>query len=256
MENIFKYIAYFFIYSFLGWCCEVVYCSDFSKREFINRGMLRGPICPIYGVGACILIFFIYKFKKNFLLVFILGMIIASIVEYIASFILEKIFNTRWWHYETYAFNLNGRICLLNSILFGILSIILIRYIHTEISELTEKLSDNIFYSVLLISIIIFFVDIVKTIKNIKFLTSDICDIRCLNIELKKYNLNLKEVLLDDKYEFNRGKVFIKEKIIKLKNRKKEVKRLLKAFPRIKYKNFSEEINNLRGIFKNNNGKR
>lgn len=63
-------------------------------------------------------------------------------------------------------------------------------------------------------------------------------------------------MLLDDKDEFNKGKFFIKEKIIKLKNRKKEIKRLLKAFPRIKYKNFSEEINNLRGIFKNNNGKR
>lgn len=156
MENMFKYIAYFFIYSFLGWCCEVVYCYDFSKREFINRGMLRGPICPIYGFGACTLIFFIYKLKDNFILVFLLGMLIASTIEYIASLILEKIFNARWWDYETYAFNLNGRICLLNSMLFGILSIILIRYIHTEINELMAKLNDNIFYSILFSSIIIF----------------------------------------------------------------------------------------------------
>lgn len=253
MRIIFEYVLYFYIYSFLGWCCEVIYCSDFSKKEFVNRGMLKGPICPIYGVGSCILIFSTYNFKENFLLVFILGVLITSSIEYFASFVLEKIFFARWWDYSTYPFNINGRICILNSGLFGIMTVILIRYIHKEIFEFTSSFSDKTVIFVGVILMILFFTDLIKTVRSLRSFNSDLSEIRDLDKELKKYNLSLKDILSSKKIEIDKDKTDFNSKAQKLNLSFTKNRRILKAFPRIKHKRFDEELKSIKNMLKNKN---
>lgn len=116
------YFWYFILYSVVGYICEVIYCSIPAKR-FVNRGFLHGPYLPVYGFGGLAVMFLLLPLKHAPLVVFILGIIITSVIEYIAGFLLETIFHTRLWDYSKYRFHVRGRVCLVNSLLFGLLSV-------------------------------------------------------------------------------------------------------------------------------------
>ena len=113
------------VYSFLGWCGEMVYCSAGQRKLCEKRGFLNGPLCPIYGHGALVVLLALDGGCENPLLTFFLGAILTSIVEYLTSYAMEKLFHMRWWDYSRYRFHLNGRVCLLNSTLFGLASVFL-----------------------------------------------------------------------------------------------------------------------------------
>lgn len=141
MDNMIEFAyayAYFVIYAFLGWVCEDLYCG-IPKKKFINRGFLYGPYCPIYGVGALLVLYPLLFVKQYPVLVFILGVIITSTLEYITSWVMEKLFKTRWWDYSEHFLNINGRVCLLNSTLFGIMSIVVVYIIHPAIEDLVHS---------------------------------------------------------------------------------------------------------------------
>ncbi|MFA7108008.1 MAG: putative ABC transporter permease [Sphaerochaetaceae bacterium] len=140
MEKFSIYVISFFIYCVFGYICEVIYCGIPAKR-FINRGFLHGPYLPIYGFGGLsiqILSKLISTSGKdsNIFIVFFGGMLLASIIEYIGSFLLEKVFGIKLWDYSKHKFNLNGRICLLNSSLFGGLSVVAVFYLMPVLSKL------------------------------------------------------------------------------------------------------------------------
>ena len=116
--EIIKIIFYFFLYSFLGWAMESTYLS-FGQRRLINTGFLYGPFCPIYGFGAVVLYVLLIRLKGNPILIFIVGFLVLSVWEYFVGFLLEKLFKTKYWDYSENKFNINGRVCLLNSIYIG-----------------------------------------------------------------------------------------------------------------------------------------
>lgn len=115
-------------YSFLGWACETVYCS-IGKRKFVNRGFLNGPLCPVYGFGALAVLYFLRPVSDNIPLLFVSGMVLTSVIEYITGYLLEKLFATKWWDYSSRRFNIHGRVCLRNSLMFGALSVVAVRVI-------------------------------------------------------------------------------------------------------------------------------
>ncbi len=133
---------FWFIYSFLGWVIETIYCS-IRQGAFAERGFLNGPICPIYGVGATYVIFLVDPYVKTLGGLFLFSMITTSILEYITSYIMEKIFAMKWWDYSEKKFNIKGRVCLENSIYFGILSVILTKWIHPYIALFTYEIPDT-----------------------------------------------------------------------------------------------------------------
>lgn len=121
-------ILYFFIYSFCGWLMETVLCSV-RERRFINRGFLNGPICPIYGCGILLILIFLLPVRDGISrievalpVIFLAGAVLASTVEYVTSWVMEKLFHARWWDYSDHAFNVNGRICLSISAAWGLLA--------------------------------------------------------------------------------------------------------------------------------------
>ncbi len=139
------YILLFFIYSFLGWILEEIY-AFYIHKKFINRGFLIGPLCPLYGIGCLSLTFILHRFSNNIFLLFILSMLICSIIEYLISYLLEKLFSLRWWDYSNMKFNINGRICLETTILFGIIGILVVKIINPFLiisSYLTLKIKDK-----------------------------------------------------------------------------------------------------------------
>lgn len=180
------YYFYFIIYSFLGWCMESTIYT-FKKHRFINRGFLNGPLCPIYGVGMIIIIFCLHPFYNNIAVLFILGMILASSLEYGTGYLLEKLFKTRWWDYTNKKFNLNGYICLQNSLYWGILCVLMIHVIQPVIGKAISLVNPNFLQVTAYISIVILVIDIFFTIKHLVEFNSLVKDVNKVkaNIEIK-----------------------------------------------------------------------
>lgn len=138
-------ILYFFIYAFIGWVAETFY-SLYALGHFTKRGFLYGPICPIYGYGAIILILFLSKYKKNNLKLFVIAGLVFSLFEYYTSFMLDSMFAANWWDYSNEFFNLNGRISIFFSFVWGVAAILFINHIHPFIKKCINKKLSKIPY--------------------------------------------------------------------------------------------------------------
>ena len=137
------YFLMFIIFSVAGWIIECMYCSLMEKRIILNRGYLIGPYCPIYGIGVVYGYTFLTLFESNPILVFIMGMLGASILEYITSYVMEKLFHARWWDYSDQVLNVNGRICLKNALMFGVIGILFVYYAKPLFIDLVDRIPDN-----------------------------------------------------------------------------------------------------------------
>ncbi len=134
--SIWRILAYFIIYSVLGYVIETLY-SMMTKGTWESRqSFLYGPFCSIYGLGAVIMIVFLQYFKKNNNTLFWGGFLIGSVTEYIISFLGEKIFHVIWWDYSNMPLNIHGRICVFFSLFWGFLAIYLISYANPRIDKL------------------------------------------------------------------------------------------------------------------------
>lgn len=140
MEAVLRLFLTFIVYAFFGWCCECVYCSV-PAGKFINRGFLNGPVCPVYGFGAVIVFHALRPLGNYILFTFFGGMLLTSALEYLTSVLLEKLFHLSWWDYSKRKFNLHGRICLLNSTLFGLLCVFAVHVVDPWVSGNIQALS-------------------------------------------------------------------------------------------------------------------
>lgn len=179
-----EYLVYFYVYSFLGWCLEVVY-QGLKKGRFINRGFLLGPWCPIYGIGAS----FIIEGSKDFnstLEVFIMTLFVASFIELIAGILLNLIFHQRWWDYSEYPLNIGGYICPLFSIAWGICGVLVVKIIHPPIDIFYEYIPDLLLYILLLTISLFFIADLVLTVLNLLKINRHIKEIDEMSASLRK----------------------------------------------------------------------
>ena len=135
LYTIHQWLLLFYLYCFAGWIWESCYVS-LKKRKWINRGFLKGPLLPIYGSGAIVVLVSTIMVQNNTFLIFIIGMIAATILEYITGELMERIFHVRYWDYSDKPFNINGHICLLSSLAWGIFSVLLVK-----ITERNETVS-------------------------------------------------------------------------------------------------------------------
>lgn len=160
------YCLYFFIYAFLGWLLETLY-SLFVLGHFTNRGFLYGPICPIYGYGALILLIFLRKYKKNSIQLFVIAAIIFTVFEYLVSFGLDALFAMHWWDYAQDFMNLNGRVSIFYTFAWGFIAIFFLNHIHPFFKKKINLLLSKIPYTVQSISLkMIFVIFIVDTILS------------------------------------------------------------------------------------------
>ena len=138
-----QWLLFFFIYCFLGWVWESCYVS-IKKREWINRGFLHGPMLPIYGSGAIIVLLCTIGVRDQVILIFIFGMTGATILEYVTGACMERLFRVRYWAYSHMPLNLKGYICLPVSLGWGVFSVLLVRVIHVPIENLVLQIPERI----------------------------------------------------------------------------------------------------------------
>lgn len=157
------WISLFLIYSFLGWCLEVIYATLISGK-FVNRGFLSGPVCPIYGVGNISVIFLLEPLKDNIIILFVGSVILTTVLEFITGFILEKIFHQKWWDYSKEPFNFKGYIALKGSLTWGIACVLVVKVIHPIISGFVEVIPKYFLIVLVVLACISLIVDLLFTI--------------------------------------------------------------------------------------------
>ena len=201
----------FIIYSVIGWIIEVIDIRIETKK-WVNRGFLIGPYCPIYGWASILMTLLLKKYENDPVVLFFMSMIICATLEYLTSFIMEKIFKTRWWDYSNKKFNINGRVCLETMIPFGLLGLLLAYVLNPFFIGNLSKLSNT---ALNIIAIILFAVFIVDNAVSYSILT--------------KLNMSLFNINGDSTEEINKK---VREYLVKSSH---FGKRIVNSFPNFKF---------------------
>lgn len=222
MYTIEIYFLLYLLYSFSGWVMEVI-LNFISKRKFINRGFLIGPCCPIYGTGAIMMTLLLKRYLQDPVTLFIMATLICSILEYITSYAMEKIFKARWWDYSDFKFNINGRICLETTIPFGIGGFCIMYILNPFFIGMLEKIPSVWLHVLSGVLLIIFIIDNILSFKIITHFKN----------VTKSVSTDVKD---------NTEEITNKVKEILKKSKSKLDQRLLSAFPNFKTINLREKI--------------
>lgn len=216
MISIFHYFLIFIIYSFIGWAMEVI-LTFVKTGRFVNRGFLIGPCCPIYGFGSLLITSLLRPYTHDYIALFVLATAICMILEYITSYIMEKLFKARWWDYSDQKYNINGRICLETAVPFGLGALFVVYAIHPVVLNLLGVMNDTTTFIISVCILVLFLADIIIS----------------FNIISKFKNTGLK-IRKDSTEEITKK---IKEYLIE---QSRLTKRLISAFP-----NVQASINNI-----------
>lgn len=250
------YFLLFLIYSFLGWCIETV-GNLIQRHKFVNRGFLLGPYCPIYGGGGILITILLKHFMDNPILLFIMVILVCGILEYITSFIMEKIFHLRWWDYSNKKININGRVCLNTIIPFGILGMIILHWTNPFFIDKLNALSSNKLNIVFYIFLVIYITDIIISITTILIIRNTTTMINKENKEdnTEEITAKVKEILLGKSFVQRRLvnaypklqviKIKLKEKIDKTKEEIERQKEILDDKIDNAKRNIDEKIKNI-----------
>jgi len=160
--SLYHILAFFLIYSCVGWCLEVIYAAA-TTGELVNRGFLNGPVCPIYGFGMIIVLFALTPLQDNVLLLYIGGVILPSALELVGGWALEKVYHTRWWDYTDFPFNIGGYICLEFSLLWGVGTLVVMKAVHPTIASFVDMVPPFAGLIVMCVLYAVYAADVVAT---------------------------------------------------------------------------------------------
>lgn len=225
----------FFLYSFCGWIYESCLVS-FQKKTWVNRGFLNGPVVPIYGAGATVVYVCLSGIPDQPTVIFLAGMATATVLEYVTSYVMEKLFHARWWDYSHYKYHIQGRICLLASLLWGFLSLLMMDvlqpFMNSVIAAIPRRAGEIAGYFILLV----FGTDLAVTVVYTLQLDKKLAELSRYREELMEY---LESTRLYENREELRERVenlpiwslgeTLKEKMEEHQERREEIEEKLKG---------------------------
>lgn len=162
VQHLPQMVIIFALISFGGWVYETIYCSV-VEGEFTKRGFLFGPTCPIYGIGA-IAEWLVLGQISNPIIVFIIGAVLATVIEYSTGLFLERRFKKKWWDYSMFKFNLHGRICPQASAVFGAFSVTSVFMLVPTMLDILMIFSKHTVSVVAFIVVTLYFLDTVASL--------------------------------------------------------------------------------------------
>ena len=193
---LYHFVWLFFIYAFLGWCTEVSYAALVTGK-FVNRGFLNGPVCPVYGFGAVIVLAALTPLADNLLLLFLGSMALASALEWLTGFALEKLFHQRWWDYSDQPFNLNGYICLRFSVAWGFACLFVVELLHPAVRLFIRLIPQVLGVVLLALMGAVMAVDLAATVSTVVKLNRRLEQIDELAARIKEASNEFGENLAD-----------------------------------------------------------
>ncbi|MFA5658676.1 MAG: putative ABC transporter permease [Oscillospiraceae bacterium] len=245
-----QWILFFFVYCFIGWIIESVIVSA-DEKKLVNRGFLRIPMLPLYGLGAIAMLFAVLPVRENPTLVFICGALSATLLEYITGVLMELLFKVKYWDYSQLEYNINGRVCLLTSLFWGFLSLLLTFQLHAFVEELVLGLSSHAIIVADIIIGTIFVSDVIYSVKSAIDLKNILARLTELKAELG--------ILISQKAEESERAQIVISKIASLKTERQKlllrinyyIKSIVKAHPRATSSKFNDALKEIRAAFEN-----
>ena len=180
-----QWVLLFFFYCFCGWVWESCYVS-LRQRQWVNRGFLHGPLLPIYGSGAIIILFVTLPVEEDLFLVWLMGMLAATALEYVTGTVMERLFQVRYWDYSNQKFNLNGHICLSSSIAWGFFSILLVRFLHPPVGRLLADVPAWLVDPAAIVLTAAFSADVVRSVQDALYLKEILTRVAEENEDLRR----------------------------------------------------------------------
>ena len=258
--EIYQILWFFIIYAFLGWCCEVVYAVAVTG-EFVNRGFLNGPFCPIYGFGAVGVVSALTPISDNLPLLFAGSIVLTSVLELLSGFVLEKIFHSKWWDYSDKPFNIGGYVCLAFSLMWGVGCIFVVKLLHPAVTAIVDYLPTPLGGILLGTGFILLTTDVIVTVISVIGLNKLLNQLESITQRLNHLSFELGENLSKNTLvilEFNeelRAKLgekrpeieslLLKQKEL-LTNKSSAYRRIIKAFPKLKSIEFAAGLDRLK----------
>jgi len=135
--DVYHLVGAFAVYSMLGWLLESIYMS-FCNRKITNRGFAKGPFCPIYGVGAVTCYLIMGPLKGQYLKIYILGAVLATLFEFLVGKAMIHIFGELWWDYNEKPFNYQGIICLESTVAWGFYALGVVHFVHAFVYRIID----------------------------------------------------------------------------------------------------------------------
>jgi len=254
-----QWILIFLIYSLIGWCFESTYVT-IKTIKISNRGFLYGPCLPIYGFGAISILFATLPFRTNVFLIFLLGMLSSTLLEYLTGMIMEAIFQVKYWDYSYKKLQIHGYICLSSSIAWGVMSVLLVKFLHSPIEKVVTSLPQLLLEILVPILLMIFSFDIGISSKSALDIKKSISQILKEHEEIARIakRLEVRQAFTADSIENNLetlhegfeeiklkyeiAKSNYEEKLSNLKKRHSRLKAI--RFPSINLLNYLKDIDN------------
>lgn len=177
--SLYQLLWCFLIYSFAGWCMEIIYAAV-KKRRFLNRGILNGPFCPVYGLVMVVSLIFFPSLSGNFIFLAIGCGAVATVLEFFTGLLMEKLFKKRWWDYSDYKYNLGGYVCLMFSLVWGVAAALAMEFVHPLIMIVLGWIPDFL-GKIILICIFV-------------LLTIDAISVLGIIFEVQKYNQQVEDL--------------------------------------------------------------
>ena len=223
----------FLCYSFVGWVWETTYCS-IKQRQFVNRGFLFGPICPVYGFGGMMIMYLLQPWANTWIPLFFASMFLTSLLEYMTSWGLEVLFHTKWWDYSQRKFNLHGRICLAGAVTFGVMGTLICHFVHPPLEQVILSLPYRTACIVAGSLFTVFIIDAAVTVKGLVDFTEHMA-------KLKEFAEGFKE-----RYREETCSESMVRKLEAFSERQHKMTVFMKRFPTMYSKKYTSAVENLR----------
>jgi uncharacterized membrane protein len=264
-------VLLFFTYSFIGWLWETVYVSA-KEKHFVYRGFLIGPITPIYGFGVLGVLYLVEPWEQNIVVLFVVAAILVTILEYLTSLLLEKMFHATLWDYHNMPLNINGRVAVPVSLFWGLGCVLIVKVIHPILLAKVTQVADRFGIFLPMGLLMIMSCDLGYTLANVAAFTKAVTEmgqaIEGRKQELRDGVTELRTTAADTLDAVKEETALFKEKSRKqtdawlqsLTNTKEDRKklpqlnfqerRLLKSFPNLKLKDSDVKNSELRALLK------
>ena len=198
-----QWVLFFFIYSFIGWVWESCYVSV-RKRRWVNRGFMHGPMLPLYGSGAIVVLVSTMGVGENAALIFLLGMMAATVLEYFTGAAMERLFHVRYWDYSNQKLNLHGYICVTSSLCWGFFSVLLVRVVHVPVETAVLRIPLTVSEGAALVLSVAAAVDLTQSFNEAMDLKRILSQLEESREQIRKLQEKLKVAAEDAKEDYLR----------------------------------------------------
>ena len=161
MYSFYEYLTFFVIYSFLGWCAEVIF-NTINTGHFVNRGFLSGPVCPIYGFGVLIAFNIFKPIEHNYIALYIFGCIGATAFEYLTAQLMLKLFGEVWWNYDHLKYNYKGIICLQSTLGWGVVAVFIFGFLNKFVERFVFSIDSRVVSVMAVILVLSYLIDFTR----------------------------------------------------------------------------------------------